>query len=114
MSTSDPTEIAELFVSHLHRQEVESDRIVELVRWGDPSVEDNFLFAVALAVIERVEDDDLWMVGDGLIEEALAPRSGMIEKLKLERTRRPQVQRLFEVMMRYHESRGQTSTWWHY
>jgi hypothetical protein len=77
--------------------------INEAVHFGLGLDDGTHLATVLGALLAAGEDEDaLWRIGDGPVEEGLLPRSGMSKRLIEMRSTVPAVAALWVVMRRYH------------
>lgn len=86
--------------------------LIDAVRWGEGVGDDEHLRLVLEAMRSASTDDDLWLIGDGPVEEGLLPRPRSAEQLRALRQTDPLVARLFVVMKAYHQGSGRAAGYW--
>jgi hypothetical protein len=100
------------YFAALHSRDDALAWIVDAVWWGD-DLDDETHWRLGLTALDEASTDaELWQLGDGPIEEGLAGRPGMMERLRAERRRNPKLVELWRVMRDYHDRRGHPAGVW--
>lgn len=88
--------------------------IIEAVHFG-LGLDDDTHLATVLGALEAAGQDEeaLWRIGDGPVEEGLLARSGMSHRLIEMRSTLPSLAALWDVMRKYHrEVLNATDSYW--
>lgn len=105
-------DIGRHYFEALHSRDEALAWIVDMVWWGD-DLDDETHFRLVLTALDTASTDaELWQLGDGPIEEGLAPRPGLIDRLRAERRRNPKLVEVWRVMRDHHGRLGHPADWW--
>jgi hypothetical protein len=113
ITVENATEIGRAYLG-ANRDDPEGWWVINSVWLGEDLDDDTHLALVLGALDAAKSDADLWLIGDGPVEEGLAPRPRMIERVRRLRRENASVDRMWRVMQEYHaDVRKDRSTWWH-